>query len=118
MNMNRTIKSAHRGAALFVAAATLLSGVGRGAAQTRRTPQQVAQAPATSPQTWQLLSGNTGHPRAVDLGLTYKYAEAPNNPGDEGRRLLDNDRPADDWNNTVGFNGGDKSVELSWPKAQ
>lgn len=122
MNMhrriNRTIMRAHRGAALFIAAMTLLSGVGRGAAQTRRTPQQVAQSPATSPQTWQLLSGNTGHPGAVDLGLTYKYAQVPDNPGDEGRRLLDNDRPADDWNNTVGFNGGDKSVEFSWPKPQ
>ncbi len=75
-------------------------------------------APAMSPQTWQLLSGNTGHPHAADLGLTYKYAQAPDNPGDEGRRLLDNDRPADDWNNTIGFNGGDKSVELRWPKPQ
>ncbi len=112
------VRRAHRqGLGLFAAGVAVMGLLSIVTGAPQKAPPTAARRTVSSPL-WQLLSGNRGHAQAIDLGLTYTYAQPPNNPGDEGRRLLDNDAPADDWNNVVGFNFVDATLEMRWPKPQ
>ena len=70
-----------------------------------------ATAHAADPFPAVLTDNAVGDEPAIPTGVTYTAEPAYGNPVDStGRRLLDTDRPWDDWNTTVGINTPEQTV--------